>query len=97
MKNMKTDCLITIALSVITIGHVQAQSLVGINSNNQIGVFDSANIEAATFNNINGLGKFNGTINGLTAAPSAVPIPAALPLMASAIGLFGMCRRNLKA
>ena len=53
---MKTHCLITIALSVITIGHVQAQSLVGINSNNQIGVFDSANIGAATFNNINGLG-----------------------------------------
>lgn len=40
------------------------------------------------------LGKFNGTINGLTAAPSAVPVPAALPLMASALGLFSLSRRR---
>ena len=40
------------------------------------------------------LGTFNGTINGLTSAPSAVPVPAALPLMASALGLFGLSRRH---
>lgn len=40
------------------------------------------------------LGSFNGTLNGLTSAPSAVPVPAALPLMASALGLFGLSRRR---
>lgn len=40
------------------------------------------------------LGTFNGTLNGLTAAPSAVPVPAALPLLASALGLFGISRRR---
>ena len=87
MKNMKTHCLITIALSVITIGHVQAQSLVGINSNNQIGVFDSANIGAATFNNINGLGvgesllgidlrPSNNTIYGISTANKLYTVDA---------------------
>ena len=42
------------------------------------------------------LGEFTGTINGLTAAPSAVPVPAALPLMASAIGFAGLARRKSK-
>lgn len=40
------------------------------------------------------LGTFNGTLNGLAAAPSAVPVPAALPLLASALGLFGISRRR---
>lgn len=40
------------------------------------------------------LGAFNGTLNGLAAAPSAVPVPAALPLLASALGLFGISRRR---
>ena len=36
--------------------------------------------------------------NGLTyAEPSAVPVPAALPLMASALGVFGIARRRNKA
>lgn len=43
------------------------------------------------------LGSFNGTLNGLSAAPSAVPVPAALPLMASALGLFGISRRKVRA
>lgn len=42
------------------------------------------------------LGNFNGTLNGLAAAPSAVPVPAALPLMASALGLFGISRRKVR-
>ncbi len=40
------------------------------------------------------LGSFNGTLNGLAAAPSAVPVPAALPLLASALGLFGIARNR---
>ena len=72
-------------------------------SNNQ--AFAAINIDDGTvdskllsidLNNGTGtlLGSFNGTINGLTSAPSAVPVPAALPLMASALGLFGISRRN---
>ena len=41
--------------------------------------------------------KFDGTLTGLAAAPSAVPVPAALPLMASALGLFCLSRRKNKA
>lgn len=36
-----------------------------------------------------------GTV--FAATPSAVPVPAALPLMASALGLFGLSRRKNKA
>ena len=30
-------------------------------------------------------------------SPSAVPVPAALPLMASALGIFGIARRRNKS
>lgn len=40
------------------------------------------------------LGRFDYAIYGLSAAPSAIPVPAALPLMASVLGLFGLSRRN---
>lgn len=37
-------------------------------------------------------GLFPGTASAIT--PSAVPVPAALPLMASALGMFGIARRK---
>ena len=43
------------------------------------------------------LDTFNGTLNGLSAAPSAVLVPAALPLVASALGVFGIARRGNSA
>lgn len=42
------------------------------------------------------LGEFTGTINGLAAAPSAVPLPASLPLMLSVLGLFGIHAKRRK-
>ncbi|HEY0563331.1 MAG TPA: DUF4394 domain-containing protein [Methylophilus sp.] len=66
--------------------------------NTDDGTFDS---KLLLINVVNGssqlLGSFNGTLNGLAAAPSAVPVPAALPLMASALGLFGVSRRKVLA
>ncbi len=42
------------------------------------------------------LGEFNGTLNGLTAAPSAVPVPAAAWLFGSALlGLAGIRRKSV--
>jgi hypothetical protein len=46
-----------------------AESLVGINSNNQIGVFDSANLAAAAFVNISGLSQGESLI-GIDLRPS---------------------------
>jgi hypothetical protein len=46
----------------------------------------------AAFNNVNEIGS-PGRI-GEPATPSAVPVPAALPLMASALVAFGISRRN---
>ena len=60
------------------------------NGNGQAFLFD-ADIETGEIKQI---GKFNSDIRGLTAAPSAVPVPAALPLMASALGAFGIARRR---
>jgi hypothetical protein len=39
-------------------------------------------------------GDFDDYVIGLNAAPSLVPLPNALPLMAAAIGIFGMARRR---
>lgn len=37
-----------------------------------------------------------GFVSGYPGTPSAVPVPAALPLMASAIGIFGLARKQKK-
>jgi len=47
----------------------------------------------AAFNNVNEIGS-PGRIAAPSEAPSAVPVPAALPLMASALVAFGISRRN---
>lgn len=65
----------TIALSLGFIastsvfGVAQAASLVGINSSNQIGVFDSANVAAAAFVNISGLSSGESLV-GIDLRPS---------------------------
>ena len=41
-------------------------------------------------------GRIGMTVNA-ELSPSAVPVPAALPLMASALGIFGLARRRNKA
>lgn len=49
------------------------------------------------------LGSFGASVNvdvtsnATTSPPSAVPVPAALPLMASALGIFGLARRRNKS
>lgn len=40
---------------------------------------------------------YDDYVVGVTAGPTAVPVPAALPLLASAFGLFGFSRRKNKA
>lgn len=40
---------------------------------------------------------YDDYVVGVTAGPTAVPVPAALPLLASAFGLFGISRRKNKA
>lgn len=42
-------------------------------------------------------GAVNMTQTAIVANPSAVPVPAALPLMASALGIFGISRRRNKS
>lgn len=39
----------------------------------------------------------DGKSDGYVTSPSSVPVPAALPLMASALGAFGIARRRNKA
>ncbi|MES2548001.1 MAG: DUF4394 domain-containing protein [Pseudomonadota bacterium] len=55
--------------STMAFNVAQAESLVGINSNNQIGVFDSANLAAAAFVNISGLSQGESLI-GIDLRPS---------------------------
>lgn len=87
IKNIKTQYLVSVALTLLAINHAQAQSLVGINSNNQISVFDSANVSAASFYNINGLSTgesllgidlrpSNNTIYGISTANKLYTVDA---------------------
>lgn len=43
------------------------------------------------------LGQFLGTAHSLAAAPSPIPLPATLPLIATALGLLGMSTKRRKS
>lgn len=78
-------------------GGVTAENKVGgLNINNIFYLLDSSN--PGTFNiGFNDGGSSDIDADDLVIRVSAVPVPAALPLMASALGIFGLARRRNKA
>lgn len=75
-------------------GGLTAENKVGgQNINNIFYLLDFSNL--GTFNiGFNDGGSSDIDADDLVVRVSAVPVPAALPLMASALGIFGLARRN---
>ena len=66
----------------------------GFYSNYFMGIASAENIKYAVLGNVNGFDYLQ--IDNLTFVPSStVPVPAALPLMATALAIFGISRRKI--
>ena len=67
-------------------GNYSSVGAVGYNNNTSLGLFDFL----IGFNdNFSGDSDYDDYVVGIKYTPNAVPVPAALPLLATAIGLFG--------